>query len=218
MKEKEKMKIEVMSIFPTPVVKVNINRSFTKDEIDCISNISMMEKSEVKSANRQSEDSYLFDNFTNERLKEIKIFCEYELKQYLEHIEGVDTDFAGLRITQSWLNKNKPQEQHLLHFHQNSYLSAVLYIKCLPNDGINFVNRSFGLYNNIEFPKKKVTKWNSSGFKQNVTEGDLIIFPSWIMHFVNVNETENKERISLAFNTFPIGELGNKNGASHLKL
>ena len=52
---------------------------------------------------------YLFDNFA-EDLKDIKTFCEYHLKQYMEEIEGIDTDIATLRITQSWLNKNKPNE------------------------------------------------------------------------------------------------------------
>jgi len=46
----------------------------------------------------------------------------------------------------------------------------------------------------------------------------LILFPSWIPHSVNRNETKDKERISLAFNTFPIGEMGEEKEGSHLKL
>ena len=53
--------------------------------------------------------------------------------------------------------------------------------------------------------------------KINVKEGDLIIFPSWVPHYVDVNETKDKERISFSFNTFPIGEMGDYYG-SHLKL
>ena len=48
-------------------------------------------------------------------------------------------------------------------------------------------------------------------------KGDLVIFPSWIRHHVGVNETENEDRISLSFNTFPIGEMGDPLG-SHLIL
>jgi len=215
MKINEFVKNEVMSIFPTPVAKTNIGREFTEDEINCILNIPMMGKG--GNTNHQSADAFLFDNFAEE-LKDIKTFCEYQLKKYLEQIEGVNTDFVNLRITQSWLNKNKPQEQHLMHFHRNSYLSAVLYIKCLPNDDINFDNRMYGMFNNIEFPIKKTTQWNARSTGVDVEEGDLLLFPSWITHFVNVNETENKERISLAFNTFPIGEMGNYNGGSLLTL
>ena len=61
----------------------------------------------------------------------------------------------------------------------------------------------------MEFPKKKITAWNASGFRQPVIEGDLLMFPSWILHSVDVNKTKDKERISLSFDTFPMGKMGN---------
>jgi len=222
--EKEKKKNEFLSLFSTPVVNTNIGREFTEDEINCISNISMrtiplilMDKSEINSANRQSKDHYLFDTFAKE-LNDIKRICEYELKKYLELIEGVDTDIAGLRITQSWLNITKPGESHHNHSHPNSYLSGVLYIKCLPNDSIIFTNRSEGNYNNMQFSMKKITVWNAKSALVEVKKGDLILFPSWVLHQVDTNETENNERISLSFNTFPIGEMGYYDFATQLKL
>ena len=203
---------EFLSLFPTPAVKTNIGRGFTKDETDFIQNISMQTK---KRENHQSQDAYLFDTFIEE-LKDIKNFCEYHLKQYLENIEGANTDLAGLRITQSWLNKNKPQEHQHLHHHGNSYLSGILYVSCLPDDCINIINRLYRPYNNMNFPMKEITEWNTQGTKISVKEGDLLLFPSWIPHYVDKNNTD-KERISLAFNTFPIGEMGDYYG-SHLKL
>ena len=214
-----KEQIEIIPLFPIPLVRTNIGRDFTKDELQLLfSDIPMYKDTGEGVSNHRSKDFYLFDNEFAERLKGIKKFCELQLVWYLENIEGVDTDLATLRITQSWLNKNKPNESHPRHFHPNSYLSAVLYITCLPNDSINLENRAYGLYNNMIFPKKKTTNWNSSGFKQNVTEGDLIIFPSWVLHHVDLNETKNRERISLSFDTFPIGEMGDYGGATHLKL
>ena len=210
-----KQKGKIMSLFPTPVVVVNIDRSFTKDEVDCITDIPMY-KDEKGMSNHQSEDFYLFDNFVEE-LKDIKILCEHHLKQYLEYIKGVDTNKVTLRITQSWLNKTKPGEYHHMHSHANSYLSGILYITCLPNDHINLTNRMYGMYNNMELSTKKETVWNSMGVVVDVKKGDLIIFPSWIPHHVDVNETKDNERISLSFNTFPIGEMGDYYG-SHLKL
>ena len=174
----------------------------------------MIEKKEGET-NHRSKDFYLFDNFV-EDLEDIKNFCEHHLKLYLEEIEGADTELVSLRITQSWLNKTKPGESHHLHHHGNSYLSGVFYFKCLPNDGIVFTNRLKGMYDNIEFSLKKHTVWNATGISHNVTEGDLIIFPSWVPHHVDVNNTD-KERISLSYNTFPVGELGEYYG-SHLKL
>ena len=63
----------------------------------------------------------------------------------------------------------------------------------------------------MEFSKKKITVWNAATYRQNVKEGDLILFPSGVSHYVDLNETKNRERISLSFNTFPIGEIGEYN-------
>ena len=198
----------IIPMFTTPVVLTNIGRDFTKDEIDCIENLptSKNENGQIVMTNNRSDGFYLFDDFVE--LKNIKIFCEYHLKQYLEDIKGADTDLATLRITQSWLNKTKPGEYHNSHHHPNSYLSGVFYFSCLPNDHINFNNHLHGLYNNIEFSIKKLTAWNSTGTTINVKEGNLIIFPSWVAHHVDVNKTKNTDRVSLSFNTFPVGELG----------
>ena len=200
--------MRIIPLFAIPAIKTNINREFTKDELQLLlSDISMWKDEEAGMFNHRSEDFYLFDNFAEE-LKEIKNYCQYQLKQYLEDIEGADTDIANLRITQSWLNNTKPQESHHPHFHQNSYLSGVLYIKCLPNDSIVFSNRMFGSYCSMEFPKRKNTGWNPRNSPQDVKEGDLFLFPSWIIHYVNWNTTKDQERITLSFNTFPQGNMG----------
>ena len=73
-------------------------------------------------------------------------------------------------------------------------------------------------FHNFNFSNKKPTRWNIGSMFLNVIEGDLIIFPSWIPHQVSVNKTKDKERISLSFNTFPIGEMGDYNEISQLKL
>ena len=209
----------IIPLFAIPAIKTNIGREFTEDELQLlISNVSMQpyESSKSTSHNRQSLDLYLFNTFAEE-LKEIKNYCQHQLKQYLEDIEGVDTDISNLRITQSWLNKTEPQEGHHPHHHPNSYLSGVLYIKCLPNDNIVFSNRMHG-FAGLEFPKKKITGWCDRNLTQNVKEGDLLLFPSWTIHYVNYNMTKDQERISLSFNTFPQGNMGEYFEASQLVL
>lgn len=191
---------ELIHLFPVPVVKINIGRSFTKEETDCIANIPFQKK--IGDPHQQSECFEIFDNFAEE-LKDIKVFCEHELKRYLEEIEGVDTDRVDLRITQSWLNKIESQESHPSHNHQNSHLSGVLYIKCLPNDNIQFRDQFKLIAPTLNFPKKKKTNHNDAALSVNIKEGDFIIFPSLVLHGVGGNETKDKERISLSFDTFP---------------
>jgi uncharacterized protein (TIGR02466 family) len=214
---------ELISLFSTPVVVTNIGRDFTETELQLFledipyhKDADALTTGEKGMSNHQSKDRFLFDSHSD-TLKDIKKFCEHQLKNYLEHIEGVDTNLAGLRITQSWLNKTKPGESHHSHFHRNSYLSAVFYISCLPKDYIN-IEKSHRSYDNMIFPIKKTTEWNVSGLSVRVTEGDLIIFPSWVRHNVSLNKTKNRERISLAFNTFPIGEMGTHENVDHLIL
>ena len=211
-----KEEVEILSLFSTPIVKINIDRDFTKEELQlCITDIPSYIDKKIGMQNHVSVNLTLFNTFAEE-LIDIRNFCEYHLRKYLKEIEGADTNKVMLRITQSWLNKIKPQEYFEQHHHPNSYLSGVLYISCLPNDCINFNNQSYRLYNNMEFPKKKNTQWNVDIIQVNVEEGDLILFPSGITHSVNLNDTKDKERISLGFNTFPMGEMGK--GATHLKL
>ena len=204
----------IFPLFPTPVVKININRDFTKEELQFfLTKPPMWKDPKIGMSNHRSKDLYLFNN---EELKDIKKFCEDELELYLKEIEGADIDHVSVRITQSWLNQTNPQEYQPLHYHLNSYLSGVLYIKCLPNDNINFHNRMYGLFNNIDL-KKKNTIWNRETNRIGVKEGDLIIFPSWMTHFVDTNETD-KERFTLAFNTFPTGEMGDYVEITQLKI
>ena len=204
------------AIFSIPVDKTNIGREFTKSELKFLLETLPVHKQGEYSGtvgigeghtNHRSVNLSLFDTFAEE-LKDITNFCDSRLEHYMKEIEGIDTEKGSVRVSQCWLNKTKPQEYHAQHFHANSYLSGVLYIKCLPKDGIVFTNRMYGMFNNIEFPLKKMTIWNAKNLEYNVKEGDLIIFPSWVMHSVNVNQTTNIERVSLSFDTFPTGEVG----------
>jgi len=197
------MKSMLISLFSIPVVKTNIGREFTKDELQLFNtDIPMSGKVNDDSMHLQSESYNIFDNFAEE-LKDIKTFCEYELKRYLGEIEGVDIDIVTLQITQSWLNKIEPQEHHALHNHHNSHLSGILYIRCLPNDCIEFTNTDRMYHETLELPKKNITQFTDVLTPVNVVEGDFIIFPSKTLHQVGVNKTKDKQRISLSFDTWP---------------
>ena len=94
MNDEVKTKPELIPMFSTPVVKTNIGRDFTKDELQLfLIDISMKKDS----ANHHSKDYYLFDNFPKE-LGEIHKFCKQQIEWYLKEINSVDTDLASLRI------------------------------------------------------------------------------------------------------------------------
>ena len=205
-----KPKLELISLFSIPVVKTNIGRSFTEKEIDCITNIPTKRKDslpypeEAVGKGRQSESYDILNKFASEELKDLKTFCEQELKRYLKDIEGVNTDITNLSITASWLNKIEPEEFHALHNHKNSHLSGILYIHCLPNDSIHFISKDVRFHDTtLELPKNKITEYNAEGISVSVKEGDLLLFPSWVPHSVSENRTVDKERLSISFDSWP---------------
>ena len=97
------------------------------------------------------------------QLKDIRNFCEQQLKTYLEEIDGVDIDLTGLRITQSWLNRTEPGkvESHHPHIHRNSIYLVCCILVVYQMMVSMFNNRLKGMFNNMEFPLKEGTQWNA---------------------------------------------------------
>jgi hypothetical protein len=63
----------------------------------------------------------------------------------------------------------------------------------------------------------KQTPSNSRTYFLNAEENMLVLFPSFIPHAVVVNNTDTT-RISLAFNTFYTGVIGNETDVTLLEL
>ena len=104
--QKMNKKGNINPLFPIPAVVINIGRSFTKSELQLLLSNVPMGKNEGET-NHRSKDFYLFDTFAEE-LKDIKKFCEHQLKQYLEEIEGVDTNLVNLRETWQEMRPTHP--------------------------------------------------------------------------------------------------------------
>ena len=191
----------IHSIFPTPVYFSNLNREFSKEELLFVNKT----KNKVYSneSNVTSLDTYILNNSSFENLKKD---CELRIQDYFDKII-VPTDKVQPYITQSWLNYTEKNQYHQKHSHCNSLLSGVLYIDCKEeNDTIKFFNEK---YQTIKLNVNNYNLWNSETWTFAVKTGDLILFPSHLTHMVETKQTEHT-RISLAFNVFIKGELGNK--------
>lgn len=189
--------MQVVSLFPTPVGIFKLDREFTKSELDFIY------KSEKRPnmGNITSVDSYIFNN---KKLNKLHKFCLESAAEYMQKIVIPKYDIE-LYITQSWLNYTEPNHYHHKHSHPNSFLSGVLYISAdETNDRINFHNDQ---QRQIELPTDNFNQFNSKSWWIPVESGKLIIFPSHLSHSVDPVQSE-KTRISLAFNTFIKGNIG----------
>ena len=119
-----------------------------------------------------------------------------------------------LRLTQSWVNYSEPGQYHHKHAHPNSFVSGVFYIQTNPNDKIFFYRDG---YQQIKFPPAEWNSWNSESWWFEAITGRLILFPSSLTHMVPTVEGEDV-RVSLSFNTFPAGTVGEEMDLTGLKL
>ncbi len=159
--------------------------------------------------NRQSEDTFVLDK---PELNNIRAFIQSKIYKFVKEIMN-STD--ELVITQSWINKSGKGESHHEHVHPNSLVSGVWYPvinEQLPP--IQFRSKS---QRDVSLQCEKFNNFNSATFLLPMKAGELIIFPSNLTHSVPANQSET-ERISLSFNTWAKGSLGDINSLTYLPL
>jgi uncharacterized protein (TIGR02466 family) len=198
--------MEVFNLFPTAVAKFNFDRDFSSEEIIFINS----QETHKNVGNTVSNDSYVL---RHQVMADIKGFAETSVDKYLRSI-CIPKNSVSLRITQSWFNYAKLNEFHHKHEHPNSFISGVMYIKASEErDKIHFHRNG---YRQIFLPVADWNLYNSESWWLPVNTGDLFIFPSSLTHSV---EPVKEERISLSFNTFPVGYVGEEESltALHLK-
>jgi uncharacterized protein (TIGR02466 family) len=138
-------------------------------------------------------------------LANIKKELDLTVKDYFEKVIS-PTDAITPYITQSWLNYTETNQYHHKHAHPNSLVSGVFYINCHEElDKIKFFKED---YKTIKPEIKDWNLYNSESWWFTVKTGDIIMFPSSLTHMVENKEGTNT-RISLAFNVFIKGTIGN---------
>lgn len=196
----------VIPIFPEPVGKLALGRKFTREEIDFVN----LQPTYSNVGNSTSNRS---DVLADPIMSSIRRFTEESLDRYFKEVYS-PRDPVSLRITQSWLNYSQPGQYHHRHSHSNSFISGVLYVKAAKDrDKIYFYKKPSG---KLSIPTKNNNLFNSTLWWVEVETGDLLLFPSDLEHSVANVEVEN--RISLSFNTFPVGSIGEEKELTRLDL
>jgi uncharacterized protein (TIGR02466 family) len=198
--------LNLYSIFPTPVARFEVGREFTADELAFVDS----QSAHKNMGNTTSNDRYVLQHDTLAKLRE---FTESCVAEYLKTIYAPKNE-VSLRLTQSWLNYTKPGEFHHKHAHPNSFVSGVLYLKAArERDKIYFYKDG---YQQIKLPTDQWNLHNSESWWFEVGAGDLMLFPSSLTHMVET--VQGNERVSLAFNTFPVGYVGEEESLTALHL
>ena len=203
-------KSSINGIFPTPIYTSKLNRELTKKELSFIDKTkSDCNKNE---GNITSNDSYILNN---KIFKDLKKELDLRVKDYFDKIICPDNNIKPY-ITQSWLNYTETNQYHHKHAHPNSLISGVFYINCDEKfDKIKFFKRNN--YETIKIEIKKWNLWNSENWWFPIKTGDIIMFPSSLTHMVETKQGSNT-RISLAFNVFIKGKVGDNKKLTELYL
>ncbi len=199
----------INGIFPTPIYISKLDRELTPLELKFV------DKSKndfyKNDGNITSNNNYILNEkpFAN-----IKKELDLRVKDYFNKVISPANSITPY-ITQSWLNYTETNQYHHKHAHPNSLVSGVFYINCHEeHDKIKFFNDN---YKTIKLEVKDWNMWNSESWWFSVKTGDIILFPSSLTHMVETKQGDNT-RISLAFNVFIKGTVGNNKQLTELHL
>ena len=203
--EDEKENIKLFNLFSIPLMSFHYGE-ISEDEFNTFDRY--LSNTIKNKFNYVTKENYFLDK----ELPLLKRFFKKCLKTYANNIifgGSKERNEVEFKITQSWLNVSRVGSLgHHEHTHPNSYISGVFYINVdETRDGITFINE-FNSRKGIEVVASEYNTFNASEWIYPVKEGELVIFPSHLIHYVKPIETGNFDRVSLAFNAFPFGNLG----------
>jgi len=183
-------------VFPTPIYIADIKHPTLNQQLERdIINWSNQDKGVVRT-NIKGWHSTTDMNLKPEYQDLVNMLHEAQRTIYdQEHLDS--EPFLG----NMWANINPPGSMNRAHIHPNSLWSGVYYVKASENSGQLKIEdpRSVAL---MVRPRMKQSKpprrlWREDNYDPKA--GRLIMFPSWLNHCVDTNES-NDIRISVSFN------------------
>jgi uncharacterized protein (TIGR02466 family) len=200
--------MQIEPIFPQAVIGLN------KLKVDYNKVLKYIENIEFEKTNpsiQKEANLYISKNYNIlDDINYLKDEIENNIKNYLNNIMKLKINF---QFTTSWVTKTPPNGYSQKHAHSNSFLSGVYYPIGDKNFSIKFYKKSdFWCIRNIE-----TNNLNAGWYNINISENSvLILFPSDLKHSIEKN-LSNKKRYSIAFNTLPLGEIGDGDSKINFK-
>lgn len=197
--------MQLENLFPTPIGFFNYEDGLTAEEKKYL----VDQEQRPNEGNTSSVNKYVLKS---KELANLTTYIEKCAHQYFMATICPKYD-VNLSITQSWVNWTKPGQFHHKHSHHNSLISGCFYVNAnKETDKIFFYKDK---YKFLDFPPADWNAYNSDSWWYSVGENMLIFFPSGLTHMVQPVGGE-ETRISLAFNLFPVGYVGEEDALTAL--
>jgi len=197
---------DTYGLFPVPISIANLENAMTNAESAKVFDL----ETRRNHGNNITTNNYILDlpEFQN-----LKSKLQNALEIYFKKLYSNKN--ATPYITQSWINYTSTNDYHHVHTHTNSIFSGVFYIQTLEQDKIYFYKDSLPVFDFTE--DKNYNLYTSLDWHFPVKNNDLIVFPSNIRLSVEQNQSDIT-RISLAFNTYVKGSVGEASGSNKLEM
>ena len=192
---------EILKLFTEPVFKYKFNEfeELNKELSEYIYKLQENDKEGVKRSNKGGWHS---QNFQLTDTNSIQYKFGVKLQEYIINAFqnlGWKVENKNIRISEIWAIINKNDDFNVLHTHPNCYLSSAYYVKAKKNCG-KFEIENPNIAKRYSFPEIAViNELNLEVASIDVTEGDLLLFPSYLPHKVSRNES-GEDRIVISFN------------------
>jgi len=201
----------IHAIFPWPIYTALLDRDFTEDEMAFVheqgQDFSLNVGDLISNNRRVLEDT---------RMSALRAMIKEHIDLYVQRVIA-PRDPIEVYITQSWFNLEKAGMYHHQHSHSNSIISGVVYLRTQLGDSVQFYRDNHRQILAIEGVARN--SFNSEICSIGVEAGEIILFPSALVHGVDPVDKDRQEgRLSLAFNTFVRGVVGDEFASSALEL
>ena len=203
---------KIFNLFPEPIASYTLGREFTKSEKTTLLNQDWTRNPGNIQISSSSSDTYVLNQKNLENLRD---FISESITDFGKTVYDFQ-EKTELYITQSWMNKTRPGEAHHDHKHPNSVVSGTLYIDVNSVDEITF-NKPGQSNSAWLFDPNKWNMWNSEVWGLPVTNGQLLLWRSYLPHAVPPTKGPNI-RYSLSFNSFVRGSIGREENYYGLNL
>ena len=187
---------DVFNLFPTLVWKIQCPAEIVVDHNPVIINA-------IRKINPEIDDIEPAVSWQSHQL----MHKEPELDQLMSCINSaahkvlrfLNIGTTDIEVTGCWANVNSIGASHRVHSHPNNYLSGVYYVRAPPGaNTINFHDPR-PQASIIRPPVTQLTSQNTDQVVVEVSDGTLLLFPSYVQHSVDSSES-NELRISISFN------------------
>lgn len=187
---------DVLSMFPTPVWKIELTseaqKTVNKNILEALEGIRPPIADLISAKGWQS-------NHDMHKLDEFRVLVSYIGDSVRTILKFLKIGYDDFEITGCWANINPSGASQRTHSHPNNYLSGIYYVQTQARaDTINFHDprAQTGI---IRPPVTELTVDNTDQVVVKVDSGTLLVFPSYLQHSVETNDSD-RERISISFN------------------